>query len=174
MYNIYINISGRGFGPNGPRRVAKPLHQLQLPSKRHLDSTWAPLSTTWPSQTGLQAPLALHLDLQTALQAPLGLHLALQTNLQAQLGVHLARQTDLQGRFLVLLQPSESSSRLDESSILMVQAFLQSKRSWTAVSQLCNGSRTPFGLNLEALGSLLGCSWSLFGRFWPLLARSWG
>ena len=77
------------------------------------------------------------------------------------------------GRFLVLLQPSESSSRLDESSILMVQTFLQSKRSWTAVSQLCSGSRTPFGLNLEALGNLLGRSWSLFGRSWPLLARSW-
>ena len=58
-------------------------------------------------------------------------------------------------RFLVLLQPSESSSRLDESSILMVQTFLQSKRSWTAVSQLCSGSRMPFGLNLEALGALL-------------------
>ena len=55
----------------------------------------------------------------------------------------------------------------------MVQVFLQSKRSWTAVSQICSGSRTPFGLNLEALGSILGRSWSLFGRSWPLLARSW-
>ena len=76
-------------------------------------------------------------------------------------------------RFLVLLQPSESSSRLDESSILTVQAFLQFKRSWTAVLQLCNGSRTPFGLNLEAVGSLLGRSWSLFGQSWALLARCW-
>ena len=74
------------------------------------------------------------------------------------------------GRFLVLLQPSESSSRLDESSILMVQAFLQSKRSWTAISHLfglnldlldaawaqLGASWAPLGLNLEPLGCLLG------------------
>ena len=56
------------------------------------------------------------------------------------------------GRFLVLLLPSESSSRLDESSILMVQAFLQSKRSWTAISHL-------FGLNLD----LLDAAWAQLG-----------
>ena len=78
------------------------------------------------------------------------------------------------GRFLVLLQPSESSSRLDESSILMVQAFLQSKRSWTAISHLfglnldlldaawaqLGASWAPLGLNLEPLGRLLGSTWS--------------
>ena len=38
-----------------------------------MDSTWEPLSTNRPSQSGLQARLGLHLDLQTTLQAPLGL-----------------------------------------------------------------------------------------------------
>ena len=81
------------------------------------------------------------------------------------------------GRFLVLLQPSESSSRLDESSILMVQAFLQSKRSWTAISHLfgfnldlldaswaqLGASWASLGLNLEPLGCLLGSAWSISG-----------
>ena len=73
---IYLNVTGRGLGSTGDRRGPRAGFQFQLPSKRHLYSTWAPLSTTWPSQTGLQGQLGLHLAFQTGLQAQLGLHLA--------------------------------------------------------------------------------------------------
>ena len=67
------------------------------------------------------------------------------------------------GRFLVLLQPSESSSRLDESSILMVQAFLQSKRSWTPLGGLLGANLDVLGVHLAALVTLLGSTWTLLG-----------
>ena len=121
---------------------------------------------------------------------PLGRNLPFQAALQAQLGASWAQLGPpsrtpsatwrFLGRFLVLLQPSESSSRLDESSILMVQAFLQSKRSWTAISHLfglnldlsdaawaqLGASWAPLGLNLEPLGRLLDSTWGLLGASW--------
>ena len=164
MY-LYI-MCARGLGASSTIRTRNGTERLPSrpprPTCRLMGRTSAQLDASW-------TPLGRNLPFQAALQAQLGAS-------WAQLGPPSRTPSAtwrFLGRFLVLLQPSESSSRLDESSILMVQAFLQSKRSWTAVSQLCNGSRTPFGLNLEALGSLLGRSWSLFGRSWPLLARSW-
>ena len=159
-------MCARGFGASWGLRPRNGTERLPSrpprPTCRLMGRTSAQLGASW-------TPLGRNLPFQAALQAQLGAS-------WAQLGPTSRTPSAtwrLSGRFLVLLQPSESSSRLDESSILMVQAFLQSKRSWTAVSQLCSGSRTPFGLNLEALGSLLGRSWSLFGRSWPLLAGSW-
>ena len=62
------------------------------------------------------------------------------------------------GPFLVLLQPSESSSRLHESSIFM---FLRS----------CL-ARLPFEFNLQALGRLWGSALSLLGASWAQLGAS--
>ena len=51
--------------------------------------------------------------------------------------------------------------------------FVLSKCSWTALWQLLGPSWTPFGLNLESLGRLLGSTWGLLGAFGAHLGVSW-
>ena len=156
-------MCARCFGASSTFRTRNGTERLPSrpprPTCRLMGRTSAQLGASW-------TPLGRNLPFQAALQAQLGAS-------WAQLGPPSRTPSAtwrLLGRFLVLLQPSESSSRLDESSILMVQTFLQSKRSWTAISHLfglnldlldaawaqLGASWAPLGLNLEPLGCLLG------------------
>ena len=87
-----------------------------------------------------------------------------------------------------LWHPCKTSKSAIGSSKIKVSTFLRSKRSWTAVSQLCEPFWEPFGSNLEPLGrileplgrswgdlgALLRQAWRLLGRSWALLGRSGG
>ena len=132
-----------------------PVHPSVLPTL----TSWAPLCRVQSELAALSEPI----------WPPRWRNLAFQAALQAQLGASWAQLGPpsrtpsatwrFLGRFLVLLQPSESSSRLHESSILM---FLRS----------CL-SRLPFELNLQALGLNLELTGALLGRTWPYLGASW-
>ena len=168
-----------GSGPAGAKRLREvQVRQVGLctPVSAALPSL---LGAIWPCTVGTGCIVRADLDSKMPFGAP-------KWPSELQLGPPSRTPSStwrFLGRFLVLLQPSESSSRLDESSILMVQAFLQSKRSWTAISHLfglnldlldaswaqLGASWAPLGLNLEPLGRLLDSTWSLLGASWAPL-----
>ena len=120
------------------------------PHKRLFSPPSRPPSATWRVQAALQAQLG-------ASWAPLGSSNWPPSATWRLLGATwclLGATWCFLARFLVLLQPSESSSRLHESSILMFLHFCL--------------SRLPF----EPLGRVLGSTCGLLGASWTQLEAS--